>query len=277
MCSCFVFLLVCLPQVYDEVKHHLPWLLVLDWGDFVAIPAEAAAPTVSQPRVGLVRAGPDVGLKEYAAKVGFNGVNVNSVSYLARDLGLAPAGDRLDVAAACITTVLGCSPAEAWAALDSAARAEISGPLAVDDGILRDILGEDKGTFEKAEKLVEETRQSTRVVRKQISEKARAHSEAAATHASGAYWQAKPKAAQWSEDEVMALLPTDAPVRCRRQASQGRWYIEYKRVGVRSASWGIHGGEDNAVRHVCREAWLLHEQVTGVGCAGGLCPVAGLW
>lgn len=250
---------------------------MLEWSDFTAIPAEALAPTSSYQAIALSRTGPDAGLREHAAALGFKGVHSTTISYLARDLGLSAEGDALDIRCSCVSSVLKCSKADAWSTLDVANRADASGPLAVDDSVLLELLGEDKNVFQAAEKKAEDIKHRVRAVRKNILERKQTSAGASASASPGMYWRAKPKAAEWTENEVMQLLPPDAPVRCRRQPSQGRWYIEYKRTGCRSASWGIHGGESEAIRHVCREAWLLHERVTGTPCTGTMCPIKGLW
>lgn len=95
----------------------------------------------------------------------------------------------------------------------------------------------------------------------------------------GAYWRAPPSMAEWSDRDVQALMPRDAPVRVHRDAAQGRWQVFYK-AGAgysKSCSWKKWGGETNAVRQIAQAAWAFHEMVTHMPCTGASCPVQGLF
>jgi hypothetical protein len=74
------------------------------------------------------------------------------------------------------------------------------------------------------------------------------------------YWKAKPKEATWSLSDVRELCPVGAPIWLHRDSRQGRWQMEYKRVGSKSASWGIWDGEDNSVKEIVKFAWIYHQQ-----------------
>ena len=94
---------------------------------------------------------------------------------------------------------------------------------------------------------------------------------------SGKHWRALPSDQVWTREEVIALLPTDAPIVVGRESGQGRWRAEYKGVDHRSFSWKMRGGETNAVQELCQQCWQWHQQETLTLGTGDHCPVKGLW
>ena len=167
------------------------------------------------------------------------------------------------------------SPEKALDVMDEAIRLEEEGPLVADPDAIKEAMGNEKVEFDE-ERKNSATRKSERKAVKEYVLQHRPRPKSLVTVA-GLYWKAKPKEATWSISDVRELCPVGAPIWLHRDSRQGRWQMDYKRVGTRSASWGIWDGEDNSVREIVKFAWIYHQQVNpDLKCTNEDCPVGGL-
>ena len=210
----------------------------------------------------------------HAAKAGFSKVLVQTLQKLATE-------EKLHVAAGCerihalIVHFLKISPEEALNVMDEAVRLEEEGPLVADQDAIKEAMGNEKVEFDQ-ERKNSATRKSELKAVKEYVMQLRPRPKSLVT-AAGLYWKAKPKEATWSISDVRELCPVGAPIWLHRDSRQGRWQMDYKRVGARSASWGIWEGEDNSVKEIVKFAWIYHQQANpDLKCTNEDCPVGGL-
>jgi hypothetical protein len=251
----------------------LPWLVVLDYDDVAAIPMEIQHRT-SKPGIYYKQNGDLEDIRVHAAKAGFAKVLSQTLQKLAVESKINAKGSCERVHSL-IVHFLEISEEKALDIMDGAVRMEEEGPLIADTEAIKEAMGNEKVEYEKEQKNSTSRRSELKAVKDYVL-KHRPRPKALVTTA-GLYWKAKPKEATWTVPEVRELCPVGAPIWLHRDARQGRWQMDYKRVGSKSASWGIWGGEDNSVKEILKFAWVFHQQANpDLKCINDDCPVGGL-
>jgi len=89
------------------------------------------------------------------------------------------------------------------------------------------------------------------------------------------YWKAPESDQVWTRDQVHAVCAPGTSA--SRGNQQGRWVATFNGKYLRNFSFGVHGGESNAVREMARETWLARERLTKQKCTYAACPVEGIF
>jgi len=253
----------------------LPWIVVLDYSTVSAMPVDVTfhCKAGRRPMIAYVQSSELEDVRVHAAKAGFPKILAQTLQKLASEEGVEGCSgcERIHKL---VASILKISEEAALDILDNSVREEEEGPLVADPEAIKEAMGNEKVEFDKEHQLSATRRSELKAVKEYIGRK---RPKPKATMKSGLYWKAMPSETLWNVADVRSLCPVGAPLWLRRDALQGRWQMEYKRVGSKSASWGIWGGEDNAVREVVKFSWIFHQQANPhIQCTGSNCPVGGL-
>ena len=292
------------------------WLALLRWTDLEAIPAKTTSPLAclargGAPFVAQMECGASRCPRLHAAHLGFPSVGAGDLGRLAKELqlNLAKCG-AAELLTALVRHILGVVEEEALQVLERRCQREAcasNAPVELDGERLREILGQEKKEYDEGMAAATADTAARRSLREYVKARRVAIRSARSSSCGGSapstgpkgsgsagpnssstcsasgpadattpYWRAPAVDAEWSTEAVLQLMPP-GPVRVRRDSTQGRWIMTYMEKGSKSRSWGVWGGEANAVRAIAREAWIMHEEVAGNPCAGSRCPVLGLF
>jgi len=277
-----LLVLVTRTRVAEKVWTHellaagdLPWLVVLEYDDVAAVPFELVTRTSQlKPGIYFSQTGDFEDVRVHAAKAGFAKVLAQTLQKLATE-------EKIHIANGCerihtlVMHFLKISAEKALDVMDAAIREEEEGPLVADEEAIKEAMGNEKVEFDLERKSSAARKSELKAVKEYVLQR-RPKPKSLVTVAS-LYWKAKPKEATWSLSDVRELCPVGAPIWLHRDSRQGRWQMEYKRVGSKSASWGIWDGEDNSVKEIVKFAWIYHQQANpDLECTNENCPVGGL-